>query len=503
MKNVAIKYDKVFNVSSKVIKKQPSVGKLTTLLIRKHDSKLPHSRWEKYSSYEEVQKHFPPGSTNNFAKNYFQFKSKTGETTDLLHVMTWDTNDVKPSLVGGKTPDLAELKKLNGKAKFTINKVSHDLQIDLSNKNSHTEIATVIETALKTKNNVNGFKDASVTWSTVTQSFIVTAGANSESIFYVSSPDDGTDISSKLGLSEAEGARITEPLPKLKDLSEVLNTLSKYNDTYYVVTLDYELTNISELDTIGDWVKRSDFDYLFLYTTTDSKVLTQYNYLEKYHKYTGLMVEYFPTLAPAGFTAGMLSSMNLNKQNANINLAFNDASYFKDLAITDDSQLENLKKNKVNSIYKFGRTAEPHTWYYDGVMFGEVASPNVYLGHSFIKFNMQQMCANFFSSNTFIGLYDDVKHRSLMILLNTVFEKAKSTGLITGVNKLTDQEKVDVDTIFKDKSNSAIQGLETQGYYLTLDGVDEKTNCLNVTLAYMANFPTNRLCINAFIFRAS
>lgn len=503
MKNIAIKYDKIFEVTSKVVKRRPTVGKLSTLLITKYDDKFPTERWNKFTNYDEVKRSFPLGAVRDFAKNYFNFISKTGEVADELHVMTWDAADKPVALIGGKTPELTELKKLNGKVKFTFGTNSHDIDINLTGKNSHTEIATTIQTAIKTKNNVDGFKDATVTWSTTSHSFIIKAGASVDTILYPSSPDSGTDISNKLGLTEGEGARIINPVKKLKDIEEVLETVARYNDTYYIVTLSYELDDINDLEKIGEWVCSSNFEYLFLYTTTKQEVIKQYNYLEKFHDYTGLMVEYFPSTKPAGFSAGMISSMNLSKSNSNINLSFNDAKKFDEYAISDDIELKNLLANKANSIAKFGRTAEPNVWYYDGTMFGNIISTNVYVGHSYIKFSLQQAFANYFSSASFVGLYNKVTQNQIVSIGQSILQQATISNILPGSVELSEAEKIELTTAFGNKAAAAKQILESLGYFIYLDGIDEVKKCMNIKIAYIANMPAKKLCISAFVFRTN
>lgn len=500
----ALKYDLLFSIQSKIMKRQPSVGKLSTLLITKYDDKHPTADYDVYTSFQEVVKHHPIGTVRDFAHNYFRISNKLGETADTLHIISWTTADKPAVLIGGEAPDIELLKKVKGKFNLTINTTTKTIDIDLTGSASHTDMATKIQEAVKKNNNAaDGFKDATCVWSTALRAFVLKSGAAGLSIMPLQTPSNGDDVSNKLGLSELEGARSIKKLSKIENIQNLLEKVSKVNGTYYVVTFDFEFDNISELDTLGTWVSSSNFDYLVLYTTTKQEVLKQYNYLEKFHKYTGLMVEYFPNRKPCGYTPALLSSLDFTKPDSNINIAYNEADMFNDLAITDEDEYNNLLKNKANSFATFGRTTTPHVWYQDGTIFGDISTANVYIGNSFIKFSLQQMFANFFNTATNVSSADNRSHMTLLGLVDIVMGNAKAAGLIPLNIKLTDDEKMQLNTIFGRNAKSAIETCEQNSYYAILENIDLKQRCANIKIAYIANIPLQKICVNNFIIRGN
>lgn len=500
----ALKYDLLFSIKSRILKRQPSVGKLSTLLITKYDDKHPTPDYEVYTSLAEVKRDHPMGTVRDFASNYFTYISKLGQSPDTLHIVTWTKTDKTAALIGGEAPSIDDLKKVKGKFNLTINTTTKTIELDLTSANSHTDIANKIQEAIKKNNTaVEGFKDATCSWNSSISAFIIKTGANGANIMPIQTPNDGTDISNRLGLSEGEGARGLPKQSKIEKLEQLLDKISKVNGTYYIITFDFEFDDINELSILGDFVDKSNFDYMALYTTTKSEVIRQYNYLTKFHKYTGLMVEYFPDRRPAGFSAALLSSIDFTKPNSNINIAYNDGSRYEHLAITDEHEYNNLLKNKANSFAKFGRTSVPHTWYQDGTMFGNISTANVYIGNSFVKFSLQQAFANFMSSQNFVGLSDTTAHQSIMALVDSIMIDARTAGILPLSVELSRDENTQLVSIFGDLGAAAIKSCEQTGYFANLDSIDLDKRCANIKIAYIANTPLQKVCISNFIIRGN
>lgn len=498
-----IRYDRIFSIKSKSLPRDPKLGKFTALLITKYNAQIPHSPFTTYNSLADVKKHYPSTtSVVRFARNYFGAVNKYNSTPDTLHVLSWTASDAKPALVGGETPLLFMLKKVNGKFRLSIDDKDEDITIDLTQCADLNAMATALQTAIRNANS-EAHKKVTVSWNNTSGSFLLKLGDKGNNIAPLGTPSDGNDVSNKLGLSEAEGARVAEFNKGLKNISEVLTAIQERNGPYYIVTFDFEFTTMVDFETCAQWCHESKGDYLVLYHTTDSKAITQYNYLEKYHKYDGVVVDYYPTLHPIGYTAGMISCLDFTRAGGNANLAYTPMNDYKSLAITQESAFDNLEKNRANSFVHFNRMTKGHTWYMNGSIFGNfTTSANVYIGNSYIKFLIQHTYANLFSNAIFIGSSSKDDLQQVYAVTNGIFQSAMQANIIPNNLTLSDEEKAKVRTYFPQTAENAIFSLQSDGYYFELGELDSNS-CLPISVIYVANLPLHRICINSFVLRTS
>lgn len=503
MSSQGIRYDRIFSVKSKALPKDPKLGKFSTLVITKYSADIPHSQFTTYSSLADVRKHYPSStSVARFATNYFGAVNKYNSTPDVLHVMSWTSADQKPALVGGDTPLLFMLKKVNGKFRLSIDDKDENITIDLTQCADLNAMATALQTAIRSSNKQE-YKQVTVSWNNTTGSFLIKLGNNGMNIAPLGTPSDGEDVSNKLGLSEGEGARVAEFNKGLKTINDVLSAIQQQNGPYYVVSFDFQFTTMVDFETCAQWCHESKGDYLIVYHTTDNKTVTQYNFLEKYHKYDGVVVDYYPTMHPIGYTAGMISCLDFTKARGNANLAFVEATNWRHLAITDEAMYNNIEKNRANSFVHFNRMTKGHTWYMNGSIFGNfTTSANVYIGNSYIKFLLQHTYANLFNNAIFIGSSKKDDLQQVYAVTNGIFQSAMQANIIPNNLTLTNEEKDKVRTYFGQSAENAIFSLQSDGYYFELGELDSNS-CLPISVIYVANLPLHRICINSFVLRTS
>lgn len=147
--NGGIPLSELVSVTSEGIRETFSLSKLPTLLIIKN-AELPPQRWAKY--YDSISVGKALGNTSKaklFADNYFSFTSKKAQKADLLNVLYYNTESKPACLIGTSTKNLDTLKTLNGAFSISIDNIKKDINLNLSNAVSYSDVATKIQESIR------------------------------------------------------------------------------------------------------------------------------------------------------------------------------------------------------------------------------------------------------------------------------------------------------------------------------------------------------------------
>ncbi|WP_291952723.1 DUF3383 family protein [Campylobacter sp.] len=512
----ALPIDAIIDIVSVGAKDTFSIGKLNTIVIEPYDDALPQKKFLRTFDLQTTNKIF--GANSNLAKfagMYFGFSSKNATKADMLHIYTWN-KEAKPALIkGGKAPSLSDIKLLNGNFKITIGKNSADVNVNLTKATSFADVATKLQTAITSVSSQSSniaFTSAKVTYSSITMGFIVKSGqaGQGETIDFLSTPDSGIDIHSKLGLTLDEGAELITGEAAVNDFASVLNEINVNNGNYYLITPNFEFET-SELEAnlkaFGTFLKNSNSRYAGLYSWSNKALLTIDSGVTKpYEAYDGLIIDFKTKDYQNGLVAALISAMDLSKANGNYNIAFNDTTEFQLNAIVEKLHYEGLKSNKANAPCKFGVLGQDDTIYMDGTILGGLTDNiNVYICNSFLKFNLQISLYNMFKAQALIGLRDKNSQAIVLSYLNDVFSKAVNANIIAVGAKLTNTEEQVVISNFSklvDNVDKVINQLENIGYFYTIKDINTQKRELTIINAYVANTPVKKIIINNYILGA-
>lgn len=144
-----IPLSELVSVTSSGVRDTFSISKLPTLLIVKN-AELPIQRWAKY--YDSISAGKALGNTSKgkiFADNYFNFTSKKAQKPDLLNVLYYNTEAKPACLIGTSAKSLDYLKTLNGAFSISIDNIKKDINLNLSNVFSYSDIATKIQESIR------------------------------------------------------------------------------------------------------------------------------------------------------------------------------------------------------------------------------------------------------------------------------------------------------------------------------------------------------------------
>lgn len=506
--------DLLVDITSTGVKDAFTIGKLNTILITKYNKGLPNGKFVELADLNSALNNFGSDSdVYKFASAYFGFVSKSATKCDLLYVYNWSKEATSAVLKGGMAPALSTLQSLNGKAKVTIGADSDDIEVNFAGISNYADAANKIQEAIRTAPNAtgkDGFTDAEVTYSNITQGFIIKGGVagQGETIGFLSRADDGEDIHDKLGLTLGELATTLEGEPAVADLAKVLSEIETYNGNYYIITPNFQFDNVeTDLATLGSFVNSSNDRFLAVYSWDNPLLeVSGSKATEAYAGYNGLFIDNKKADYQNAMVCALFSAMDLTKPAGNYNIAFNDATTYQTNAITEKAKYLAMQENKANAPCKFGILGSEDTVYMDGTIMGsKTNSANVYMANSFLKFNQQIAIYNMFKAQKLIGLRDKNSLAIISAYLDEVFVNAVSANIIaTGVELTTTEQQTIMGNFGSLVSNvsDVITKIQTSGYFYAISNVNTVTKELSITEAYTANTPVKKIVINSYILGA-
>lgn len=492
----------IVEIQSLAVKNAFNLGRFNTLAILKYSSNNPLNQLTYYENQQAVFSDYGVSEFNQFASIYFNYTSKALTSPLMLGAFIWNTNDTSASLKGGACNDISVLKTLKGSFSIEIDNIEKDITIDLTNSGivSYDNVANAIQNALNAIEDT-GFKNAICQYSTITNGFIIssgTQGANSQ-ISFINSPSSGTDISQGLGLIQTQGALIIQGLKGLPTLQDALNEIQAINGNYYVITPNFTFEDeANDLITFGSFIKNSKNRYLGIYLYNNPNIGTQDGFLSNLFGYDGLYIDYQKTPLQNAFSSAIISAMDL--QNTYYNIDFNDATTYKSVAVSNQSEFNNMNANRANSFYVLGEFGESITSYGRGYIMGAINNANVYINQSFLQTKMQFAIANLFKNVKFVSLKGGQGISMIKASLTPIFTNALKVGLII-TSELNASEQIAVTDNFNDKEE-ALNQLQNNGWYLEVESINTATKSVTFNFAYISNLPTNKVIINTYILGA-
>lgn len=500
-----LKVSNIVDVRTKFISNGVSLDRLNTLLMVEYSKALPQEKFKTYYSEDEILTAYGVDNVYQFAQDFFGVTSKNLTKPKQLMIYTYSKTNTAGCLKGGEAPALADLKKLNGKFKISIDGSEGEVTLDLTGGgvNSYEDAATTIQNALRAVGS-GGFTQATCTYNSVTLGFIINSGTlgKDSSLSYPSAPGSSTDLSSKLGISQNEGAKLIEGYAGSTDIAGALREIEKYNGNYYVVTPIFNLTE-DELTSAAEWANSNDDDYLFIYAWDDIRLSqTGSDVVKKLQNYNGLYIDYKLYTTQNAISAGLISSLDFTIENGNYNINFNPFDLFEEFSVKDETVFKALQENRSNSFYTVNVKGQTSTLYGRGYVMGtKTKLVNVYVGNSFLKFQQQIAGLNLFTDAGLISLRGDLDGGAVMTQMETVFQNAVNAGIIRAYD-LTAEEKNKIILNFPNNSDTVISQLQTYGFFVQVAGFDQAEQAIIIKSAYLANAPANKLIINNYVLGA-
>lgn len=501
----------IVNVTSKFASRGISLSKLNAIMVLPYSTTLPQEKISSYSSLDEILKKYGRNDTYGWSQEYFGVISKNLTRPDQLFIYTYSKTATAATLRSGELPSLTKLKNLNGKFRISMNGNEKEITLNLttSNINSYTDVATALQTALRAASGAGvEFTNCTCTFNESVQAFIINVGTNGpdSTITFPVAPGSSTDLSTSLGLSEAEGAVIIPGYAATPTIVDALDEIERINDNYYHIVLNLTLSTSEsndELLEVCKWVDLQNDDYMIIYGWNESGLFKKgSNVAAKYLDYNGIYIDAVKYNYQTALSAGLIAAMDFSIEDGNYNINFNSFDKLEPYSVKEQTEFEALKENLSNSLYTTYIKGRSSTMYGRGYIFGTKTSiANVFICNSYLKFQMEIAGFNLFADSSMISLRGNSGIGAVLTALDDVFQNAALAGILVPYD-LTSEEEQKVVQYFGSKSKDAISLLERYGYFISVEGFDLAEQSIKVKTVYLANVPANKLIINNYILGA-
>lgn len=501
----------IVDVTSKFTSQGISLSKLNAIMVLPYSAALPQEKISSYSSSDEILEKYGESDTYGWSQEYFGVISKNLTKPDQLFIYTYSKTATAATLRSGELPSLTKLKTLNGKFKISMDGNEKEITLNLTTGgiNSYIDVATALQTALRAASGAGTeFTTCTCTFNESVQAFIINVGSTGvdSTITFPVAPGSSTDLSTSLGLSEAEGAVIIPGYAATPTIVDALDEIKKANDNYYHIVLNLTISTAEsndELLEVCKWIDFQNDDYMIIYGWNEPKLFKKgSDVAAKYLAYNGIYIDAVKYNYQTALSAGLIAAMDFSIENGNYNINFNSFDKLEPYSVKEQTEFEALKENLSNSLYTTYIKGQSSTMYGRGYIFGTKTSiANVFVCNSYLKFQMEIAGFNLFADSPMISLRGNSGSGAVMTALDNVFQNANLAGILVP-SDLTSEEKQKVVQSFGSKSKDAISQLERYGYFISVEGFDLAEQSIKVKTVYLANMPANKLIINNYILGA-
>ena len=455
------------------------------------------------------------------ASKYFGFLSKTGTAPEKLIVARWYKTAAAPFIVGSNEIDtVPQLKSVtNGSFTLNLDGASFDVVLDLSTATSYTDIATLMQTAIRA--NATGgdaFTGATVTYNTTRNAFVIASGATgtTATIGEVSAGTTGTDLSAPLGLTTAtlsQGANA-------ETFTEFCDRIYNANSGGYSITTIETLT-AEEMQAAIAWLQGSDGGQTrntmvrLVFNITDKATAKALQSTSAELSYTGYVVCFDPNIEYVNaLDCAIAASIDFNAVNGAVNFNFQPAVGYTPITKLGDvlnyqqgqtnlSVANELDDLCISYVYSVGFGEQQQVLYGMGLMQGAFGTEDIQVNESALEVDLQTAVMNGFVSLNKLKLQGDDAREFISTIITPTFERFKTNGSIAQNGKLSDTDKNSIYMITG--VDSAAECVENNGYYFqVLDLTDEdiKLRRVRIVVCYLAGGVINQLRITNNIYGA-
>ena len=281
----------------------------------------------------------------------------------------WIESDVAAELLGTSPGTFAALNAISDGS--FVCKAEDFTAVDLTSAVDLAGVAALIQTELRTGTDPD-FAAATCVFNVTKNRFEVTTGTGvgadqTLSVFSVTDPLVGTDISALLGLDE--GATLNQGADA-ETITQAIEAIVALNDSPYFVTVEKTIVDFATLDEVRTWV--SSRPYMFFMENAEIGALTPDESSSVLAQFLALLPERVAAMWSATGDykalsfAGRYSSVNFSGSNTLItgNLKDLPGTVSDDISSTAQAELERKNTNYYAPFFSTG--SEPVNGVYNG-----------------------------------------------------------------------------------------------------------------------------------------
>ena len=277
---------------------------------------------------------------------------------------------------------LADLQTItNGVLTFSFGGADVTLSsLDFSAQTSLSGVASVLQTALRAAGNTANFTNATVTYSSQANGFIIKSGATDAtgSVGYaIAAASSGTDLGGILMLREADGALISEVQTASTTLPAFMNGIVNKTQSWFSFAKMWELAdpddNLAEDLAFAEWNAQQGVRFAFFEHDMNSadiniNVSTDFASQLSAQGIAGSVANYGKAELCA-FAMGTVAATNYEITGGRITVAFKTQSGL-DITCNNDADYAALSSKGYNSYVRDGSAANIFFGYQRGVISG-------------------------------------------------------------------------------------------------------------------------------------
>ena len=391
-------------------------------------------------------------SEYSFSNVYFTANDTKTRTPSALLIVGYNLAAQAGWLRGGTlSATLADLVTItNGVLVLDFGGASVTLSsIDFSAQTSLSGCATVLQTALRAAGSTGNFTNATVTYNSQAGGFIIKSGANDSTgtVGYASAwTGAGTDISSVLMLTQADGAIISPVQTSAITEEAFLNNLIQQTQGFFSFAKNWELVsasdNQSEDIVFAKWCANQGVRFAFCEHDAQAadknpSLTSDFASQLTLQDIAGTSAN-FGTVALCAFVMGTIASVNYDVTNGRITTAFKKQS---GLAVTcdNDDDYKALTGKGYNCYVRDGSAGNVFFGYQRGTISGPYQFIDAYANHVWLNDQMQVALRALLGNSNALP-YNQFGYNQVLNAILPSINTALNAGVIsTGIDLQEDQ----------------------------------------------------------------
>ena len=482
---MTINANQLVNVLPRVISAGSSTLELNGVIIS-DNAFIPAGKFLSFYSSDEVGAYF--GTTSKeyeLSINYFLgFENSTKKPTTLFFVRDI-TSAIKGCLFGGKVNStLATLKAItSGSFNITIKEIDVELtSLDFSSATSLSDIATTLQTAIRTGQTDSALTGCTVEYSSLNKNFIITTGATGAS----STISYGTgDVAEILCLSE-DTAKFASDGRDATPVASMMNELKTITLNWVSFMTLNEVIQTTKLE-YANWVNSQNYGCRFIYVCQDSDTNAKVSGNETNMGFklddlelSGTTLQY-NTANLSAFVMGTIASINFEAENGRITLAFKKQSGLA-YTVNDDTDATNLLNNKYNFYGNYATNNDTFKLYQNSRVSGKYIWLDTLINAIWLNDRLQTNILDLLAVVNSLP-FNQISYSKIIGACNGTLEQAVYNGVFTIGIELSDTQKIALEN---EAGIDISEALYEKGYYMQVkeaSAVDRQNR--NLSEAYL------------------
>ncbi len=418
-----------------------------------------------FGSAQSVADFFGPESEEAaFAQQYFTGLTNQQRAPGSLVIGRRIDAAAAAWIRGGEfTGTLADLKSItDGAMKITVDGTEKTAaSVDLSEATSFSEAAETIATALT---GVSGTYDSNTRTFTFTSS---STGATS-TISYASAGDTGTDLSTLLRLTQAEGAVLSQGAAVMTE-SANLDAITGVTANWAIFSTLWEVEDADEAQAYAAWADIED-DYIYAFWSSDANMLNQLTQASTVAaalngNYDCTIMLYGTDAMIAAFVEAYCASIDWSRTQG-MKVLFGKTASGLEPTVTTQAGAEALDALRVSYIGQFAtRNTEFQIANRGALASDQYGFIDVLIGMIWLRSTLQNSIMNGFASVNRLP-YRQQGYTILSAWCQDPINQGKNCGVIDAGMSLSESQRAQI--MQETGSSEAPDDIETNGYWLSI-----------------------------------